>query len=361
MHCRRPPTAILNRYIIDSSKAEVTSLGEGNINDTFLVQTTDVSIVLQRINSHVFPEPQILIDNLHHLSSHLVAQTANDVQHWQETVLVPTIDGAPSVTDHDGFFWRALSYIHDSISVSNAQTALHAEQTGWALGHFHKRLVGLDATRIRPPLPGFHNLTHYLKQYQKTVIGSVNTQRISPDGQFCLNTIRDVTPTVFTLEQALAKGTIRRTTIHGDPKIANVLFHKENGLAISLIDLDTVGPGILQHDIGDCLRSVCNSGGEQSTPETAAFDLDLCKLTLQGYFSETGKLLTIIDKELIYDGIKTITFELGLRFFTDYLQGGIYFKCNNIEETLQKALVQFMLLRDIIAQQKDIRKLCSQL
>ncbi len=350
-----PPQEILYQFCSVSSIIEVTSLGQGNINDTFLVHTKNVSIVLQRINDQVFPDPEILIDNLQHLTSHLLSQPDSEAKRWQEAVLVPALDGSLSVHDSKGSLWRALSYIEESISFSNAETALQAEQTGWALGHFHKRLHGLDVKKMQLPLPGFHDLRNYLHQYK--LVNRKNINKKSLEIQYCLDTIRNEQKNAFALEKAIAKGIIRKTIIHGDPKMANVLFAKKSGFAISLIDLDTVGPGILQHDIGDCLRSVCNIAGEGSDPDTISFDLDLCEITLKGYFCEAGKLLTPIDRELIFDGIKAITFELGLRFFTDYLQGGIYFKCSNPEETLQKALVQFALLHDIIAKEKAIHKL----
>ncbi len=350
-----PPREILYQFCSASSIIEVTTLGQGNINDTFLVQTKKVSIVLQRINDQVFPDPTILIDNLQHLTNHLLSQPHSAARHWQEAVLIPALDGSLSVRDSKGSSWRALSYIEESISFSRVETAFQAEQTGWALGHFHKRLIGLDVKKMQFPLPGFHDLTNYLAQYEK--VSTETLKKSSPEIQYCLNTIRDAHKNALALEKALTKGIIRKKIIHGDPKIANVLFAKKSDLAISLIDLDTVGPGILQHDIGDCLRSVCNIAGEESNPATVSFDLDLCERTLKGYFQEAGKLLSSIDRELIYDGVKAITFELGLRFFTDYLQGGIYFKGSNPEETLQKALVQFALLHDIIAKEKAIHKL----
>jgi len=335
---------------------DVTSLGKGNINDTFLVHTREKSVVLQRINDQVFPNPQILINNLHILSNHLRSQPDPDAEQWKEAVLVPALDGSLSVQDNSSSIWRALSYIENSTSVSSARTAFQAEQTGWALGHFHKRLVNLDVRKMKIALPGFHNLSNYLAQYKNTEKKIPATN--SPEIQFCLNIIRKKQKSALALETAITKGIIRQKIIHGDPKIGNVLFDKESGLAISLIDLDTVGPGILQHDIGDCLRSVCNVAGEESEPGEISFDLDYCEMTLKGYFQEAGTLLTSVDREFIYDGIKAITFELGLRFFTDYLQGGLYFKCKTPEETLKKALVQFTLLQDIITKKKTIYTLC---
>jgi len=352
-----PPQEIISHFCADPSSVDINSLGEGNINDTFLLCTAERSIVLQRINATVFPDPNILINNLLHLSHHFSSLTDDTEQRWQDLTLIPSLNGAPSIRDKEGAVWRALSYIEGSVCFSRAETELQAEQTGWALGHFHKRIAGLDVAKIQIPLPGFHKLGNYLKQYDQ--LSSDKKVYNSAKITICLQSISDNKEDALFLEKTCSQESHNLQTIHGDPKIANVLFDKNSGLAISLIDLDTVGPGILQHDIGDCLRSVCNNGGEESKLDKVTFDLNLCKATLKGYFEASGSLLTSSDRELIYDGIKAITYELGLRFFMDYLQGGIYFKCNKPEDTLGKALVQFVLLQDIIAKEDTIRNLTT--
>ena len=355
MTLKRPPQEVIHSYSQDSASIEISSLGEGSINDTFLVRTKERSMVLQRINDTVFPNPDILINNLLHLSHHFTSRSDTTEQHWEDITLIPTLNGSPSVRDNEGAVWRALSYIEDSICFSRAETTFQAEQTGWALGHFHKRLTGLNVKKMEIPLPGFHDLGNYLKQYDRLNIDTdtKNSAQISS----CHKAITDNREDALYLEKTYSKSNQQLRIIHADPKIANVLFDIKNSLAISLIDLDTVGPGLLQHDIGDCLRSVCNSGGEEGKLDTVAFDLNLCEAALCGYFKASGTLLTLSDKEFIYDGIKAITYELGLRFFMDYLQGGIYFKCNAPEDTLEKALVQFTLLQDIIEKEDSIRSL----
>lgn len=359
MSVLQPPESIIYRFCSHPETAEVTTLGQGNINDTYLVRTKEKSIILQQINGRVFPDPQILIDNLHTLSQHLSSLSHPQKQRWEDAILLPALDGSFSVCDHKGAVWRALSYIGDSTCFSHAETRLQAEQTGWALGQFHKRLIGLDMEKIRIPLPGFHHLERYLQHYAQ--LKNEKKGSTSPEIQFCRYFIRENRERALILEQSVSRKRHPARIVHGDPKIANVLFDKKNGLAISLIDLDTVGPGLLQHDIGDCLRSVCNRSGEESELNKVTFDLDLCEATLEGYFETTEEFLTPGECELFYDGILAITYELGLRFFMDYLQGGHYFKCKTPEETLKKAQVQLTLLQDIIAKEVAIRTLIQQL
>ncbi len=354
-----PPQKIISRFFRDCSQVSVTPLGQGNINDTFLIRSIEQSIVLQRINKHVFPNPDILIKNLHQLNQHLSPQLSIQKQRWEDVTLVPAMDGALSVRDSESGVWRALSYIGDSVCFVQAKTELQAEQTGWALGHFHSKLDGLDPARMQIPLPGFHNLNNYLKQYD--YIQKNNKKNNSPEIQWCQAIIRENRKSALFLQNRLCERKSTTRIIHGDPKIANVLFDKESGLAVSLIDLDTVGPGFIQHDIGDCLRSVCNPAGEENGHNEVTFDLTLCENTLNGYAKAAKGLLTSYDAALIYDGIQAITYELGLRFFSDFLQGGIYFKCSKPEDILTKAMTQFTLLQDIKAKESAIRILTQQL
>ncbi len=131
------------------------------------------------------------------------------------------------------------------------------------------------------------------------------------------------------LEQARRAGVVTERIIHGDPKVNNVLLDAGTGRAVSLIDLDTVKPGLVQYDLGDCLRSGCNPLGEETTDlARVRFELAFCRAILQGYLSQAREFLTPGDYDCMYDAIRLIAFELGLRFFTDYLAGDIYFKAS---------------------------------
>ena len=63
----------------------------------------------------------------------------------------------------------------------------------------------------------------------------------------------------------------------------------------------------------------------------------------------------------LFDAIRLIAFELGLRFFTDYLAGNVYFKARHREHNLARALVQFRLTESIESQEKAIRAIIRDL
>jgi Ser/Thr protein kinase RdoA (MazF antagonist) len=164
------------------------------------------------------------------------------------------------------------------------------------------------------------------------------------------------------LERAKAAGVLPLRPIHGDPKVNNVLLDARSGEAIALVDLDTVKPGLVHYDIGDCLRSACNPLGEETlTPEKVGFDLQLCAALLEGYGAAAGAILSDADHAYLYDAIRLLSFELGLRFFSDHLAGNVYFHTVRPGHNLDRALVQFHLTASIEAQEQEIRALLAQL
>ena len=153
------------------------------------------------------------------------------------------------------------------------------------------------------------------------------------------------------LEVARAQGRLQLRPIHGDPKVNNFMMDVASGQAVGLVDLDTVKPGLVHYDLGDCLRSGGNRLGEETERwEAVDFDPDLGRALLQGYLDLAGDFLTAHDYTYLYDAIRLLAFELGLRFFTDYLAGNVYFKARHRDHNLARALVQFKLTGSIESQ-----------
>jgi len=172
----------------------------------------------------------------------------------------------------------------------------------------------------------------------------------------CLRFVGERGVCVHVLEDAKADGRLPLRPIHGDPKVNNIMIDTTTGQAISMVDLDTVKPGLVHYDIGDCLRSCCNPAGEETERwEAVRFEPDLCQAILRGYLSLTRDFLTKNDYEYLYSAIRLIAFELGVRFLTDYLEGNVYFKVRHREHNLARALVQFKLTQSIESQEGPIR------
>ena len=132
--------------------------------------------------------------------------------------------------------------------------------------------------------------------------------------------------------------------------------------AIGLIDLDTVKPGLVHYDIGDCVRSCCNPAGEETLClDDVSFDMELCEAILTGYLSVAGGFLSDRDLHYLPHCIRLIPLELGLRFLTDHLEGDVYFRCDRPGHNLQRALVQFQLTEAVEQQFNALELLVARL
>ena len=87
---------------------------------------------------------------------------------------------------------------------------------------------------------------------------------------------------------------------------------------LCLIDLDTVGPGLLAFELGDAWRSWCNRHGEDQ-PQ-AAFDLGILAASLDGYRAGIGRPLQDDERRALLLGLEWVSLELAVRFCTDALE-----------------------------------------
>lgn len=367
-HTLETLAAIAHQFTPDPVPLEIQPCGNGNINDTFLVtapSSTTTRFILQRINTQVFRQPQLVMQNMRTFTEHVRDRLACDPLRpgcrWQVPQVLLTKDGQDCWIDASGQFWRAISFIEDSETFDTIQDLDHAHEMGAALGRFHDLVSDLPPEKLVDTLTGFHITPSYLQIYD----GVLATQQRffpSPEVSYCLGFVDARRAFATILEDAKAQGKLPIRTMHGDPKVNNVMFDTATRVAISIIDLDTVKPGLVHYDIGDCLRSACNPLGEETHQwERVRFEPDLGEAILRGYLSASGSFLTPHDYDYLYDAIRLIAFELGLRFLTDYLAGNIYFKVKHPDHNLARALVQFKLTESIEAQAFPLRTLLQDL
>jgi Ser/Thr protein kinase RdoA (MazF antagonist) len=356
---------IAGKFLPDEQVTNVQPLGTGLINDSFLVSTASGrQAVLQRVNRHVFPHPERIMENLRVLADHVNTRIASRGQVTNSLRLpevLTTREDEDHVLDAGGGFWRALEYIKDSQTIETIANIRQAEEVGTALGRFHALIHDLDPARLHRTLPGFHDTPGYFARFLRA---SARPRRASASQELlhALSFAERRGSLTRVLEQARRERKLVTRPIHGDTKLNNFLFDRKTGKAVSLIDLDTVQPGMVHFDIGDCLRSCANPAGE-SPDDTAAvrLDLDICRVILKNYLAETRKFITRYDFEYIYDAIRLVPFELGLRFLTDHLEGDHYFKTDRAGQNLHRASVQFRLTWEIEENELPLKELVSNL
>lgn len=347
--------AIAREFNPDEAELKLVPLGNGLINDTYLVTNQSRQWVLQRINKQVFSEPWLLMENLATLTRHVGNKNKSaGLSRLQVPAVINTAQNKAYFTDAEGNYWRALQFIANSYSKEQCENLQDAGQIGWALGYFHALCSDPAPLLLHDTLPGFHIAPGYYKAYQQALVCAKQIQK-DEDYAFCVSFINAREALINVLEDAKQNGELTLRVIHGDPKVNNFLFDQQCSEVISLIDLDTVKPGLVHYDIGDCLRSACFNA------DTEAFDLSICEAVLKSYLNEVKHFFSEADYRYLYAAIHLIPLELGMRFFTDYLQGNQYFKVAYPTQNLSRAIQQFRLCSSIEQQQSSIEQLIQRL
>ena len=359
---------IARQFGVAGRLVTINPTGSGNINDTYLAifrtAFSEERIIIQRINKHVFKRPEAIMENMRAITEHVhpklerEADTADRI--WQLPRIIPVRQGGDFLIDDEGEYWRAITLIASAVSHDEAQGAEHAVEVGTVLGQFHRLLSDLDPAKLNNPLPGFHVTPLYLAQndeVSKTPAAQVRL-RASVEARRLRKFVEERRAFTGVLQQALEAGELQLRLIHGDPKVNNIMIDQFTGKGTSIIDLDTVGPGLIHYDFGDALRSICNRAGEEEQNlAEVVFDLDLCEAFCRGYMHCARDFLTPADRRYLFASIRLIAFELGLRFFEDHLNGNAYFKVRYPEQNLNRARVQFRLCESIEARERRIQEI----
>jgi len=358
-------SVLINKFSVTGRLVALQPFGNGNINDTFLAiyrnTFTETQVILQRVNRNVFPKPEAIMANMHAVTKHCHAKLEDDAAKgrddrvWQMPRIVRAKDGTDFVTDEGGEVWRVITRIMSAHAFDVAQGPEHAMECGAALGHFHYLISDMDPAEIVDPLPGFHVTSGYLAAYDATLRTPAAQELLksSMEAKRLAKFVEERRDLAVCLEKAQEKGELVKRMFHGDPKVNNIMIDDVTGKGTAMIDLDTVSPGLVHLDFGDALRSICNPAGEEETNlAKVVFDEDLC---------EAGAFLTDADRAYLYDAIRLLPFELGLRFFQDFLAGDVYFKTKTPGQNLNRARVQFRLCESVEARERSVRAALAKL
>jgi Ser/Thr protein kinase RdoA (MazF antagonist) len=354
---------VASRFLSSSRQAAIREFGNGNINKTYLVtpEGGGESFLLQRLNTRVFQQPDLVTGNISTVMRHLEKRAGPaSGRRWEIPHVLTTADGSDHWLADDGSYWRAQRFIGGSRTIDAVRNSEQAREVGYALGTFHALLSDLPPEALSDTLPGFHIAPEYLARYDRVARSSATL--LSSEVRWCIGCVEGHRDWVPVLERAREQGVLRVRAIHGDPKVNNILFDDVAGHAIGIVDLDTIKPGLVQHDIGDCLRSSCNPDGEEAERwQDVRFDPVLGKAVLEGYLAAARGFFEEADFELLPASVRLLAFELGLRFFADHLEGDVYFKVNRPGQNLARALVQLKLAESIHEHMDDLRGIVQSL
>ena len=328
--------------------------GNGHINDTFLLEGDGSSrgariqspaYILQRINRRVFAHPEEVAENVWKITRYLrqvIREVGGDPGRETLTV-IPAGDGKPYVRDRNGDVWRLTVFIRDSLSCEIADTPELFAAAGEAFGHFQYLLRDFDVSCLAETIPDFHNTPKRYQQFEEAVrkdaagrAGAVSEE---------IEVIRQRRPLCSYLTDRIRDGILRQSVTHNDTKLSNILFDRNTGRPLCVIDLDTVMPGLAAYDFGDSIRAGANHHPEdERNLDRVGFDIRLYEAYARGFLRAAGAVFGGEELRSLAWGARIITLEQAVRFLTDYLEGDTYYRTDREGQNLDRARVQLKLL-----------------
>ncbi len=330
----------------DVTDVEIAPYGGGHINSTYIVNS-EPKYILQKINVHVFPFPDELMRNIELVTEHITAkltEAGEDASRGAYRV-VKALDGKNYVKTDDGDYYRIITFI-DAVSHDNIKESSELYRAAKVYGKFQRMLSDFDADKLFEVIPMFHDTPNRMKNLLKAIEEnkSGRLDSVREDVEFALS-YKD---RISAIVDGIADGSIPLRVTHNDTKLNNFLFDKDTDECLCLIDLDTVMPGSLLYDFGDALRLGASSAAEDETDLSKVnFCIEPFTQFTKGLIEALGKDMTKREVELLPYSELLMTFEVGIRFLTDYLDGDVYFKTAYPEHNIDRARNQFKLVRDI--------------
>ncbi|MDF3056871.1 MAG: aminoglycoside phosphotransferase [Rariglobus sp.] len=330
--------------------------GSGHINDTFAVTVsqagTPVRYLLQRINHRIFTDVPALMDNIVRVTAHQQARLSvsgtSDASRRALSV-IPARDGRPYVRDEQGAWWRAYLFIERALTYDRIESTVQARTAAQAFGEFQRLLADLPGARLHETIPSFHDTPRRYATFEAAAQADIagRAAACADDLAFA----RSRAPLARKLTDLLAAGLVPERVTHNDTKLNNVMLDNVTGEGVCVIDLDTIMPGLSLYDFGDMVRSATNAAAEDErdlslvTARPAIF-----AALAEGFLTGAGPSLNDVERAHLVAAGEVMTYEVGLRFLTDHLQGDTYFKIKRPNHNLDRARNQFALLRSLESQ-----------
>lgn len=343
---------IVSRFDVSGTVTDITPLGAGLINDTYLVKTSEADqpdYVLQRINHHVFPDVDMVMRNIAAVTGHirhkLEEQGADDIDRRVLTFIHLKEDPQRLYTEVDGNYWRLMIFIPHTVT-KQAVDPESSRAAGLAFGNFQAMLADL-AVPLGETIKDFHNMEFRLSQLREVVKADPMGRVAEPEVQAMLREIERRAVDMCKAERMGREDILPKRVCHCDTKVNNMLFD-EHDQVLCVIDLDTVMPNFIFSDYGDFLRTGANAVAEDCPDmERVAFRMDIFRAFTEGYLQSAGSFLLPVEVENLPYATALFPYMQCVRFLWDYLSGDKYWKCQYPTHNFVRANNQFHLLLSI--------------
>ncbi|MBQ2785570.1 MAG: aminoglycoside phosphotransferase family protein [Oscillospiraceae bacterium] len=332
-------------FCINGTYLGYETIQVGNVNKTYRVSVlTEEGIakhfLVQNVNTYVFKNPIQVMENIDKVTEHIRTKQPDKVGlHFHHTA-----DRKNYIVDGSNF-WRMTNYIPSTTHsvVKDLEIVCNA---GCAFGEFQMQLSDFDSSQLHETISGFHNTKQRYEKLSQTVFedpcGKVSEVREELDYLF---SVRDLACRLTDMQE---RGELPLRVTHNDTKINNVLFDKDTHVALVVIDLDTVMPGLVGHDFGDAIRFAANFTEEDCLEyERVGINMEVFRAFTEGFLRKTAHMLTKKEIDTLALSCFVLTVELAVRFLDDYIQGSPYFKINYPEHNLVRTRCQIALAKDM--------------
>ena len=351
-------------FMLDGEIKSFDVISNGNINTTYDVTITsggaDKRYVFQKLNIFVFKSPKKIMQNIENITSHISdkleaeGKSRDGVMHFAHTA-----SGKNYFMDEQGF-WRISEYVPNTETFNTCDDLDRLRSAGKAFGEFQTMLSDFDATSLYETIPNFHNtrsrIAVFMRHVNEDPCGRVDEVKEE------IEKIKSFKSMAVRLNELVDSQELPLRVTHNDTKINNVLFDKTTGEAKTVIDLDTVMPGLVAHDFGDAVRFAANTAAEDEPDlSKVSLDIDRFRAFAEGFIPEISSALTSIEIKTMALGALTMTVELAVRFLDDYISGDQYFKTLYRGHNLVRARCQLRLAEDMLDRMGEMNKIISEI
>lgn len=331
----------LEAFGLNPEDCVVAPFGSGHINKTFKVTASySQHFVLQQINTAVFKNPNLILENWLKARQHL-SHFAPSYKFLEYKAL---LNGKWLFEDSDGTIWRMLNFVDQSITKETVEKAAQARLTAKAFARFSTLLQGADVHSFNVILPRFHDLSFRQQQFDQA-LGSASAERLLQANETILqlNANRWLTTYFEKISPILP---IR--IVHMDAKISNVLFNNTLDDVSCIIDLDTMMPGTILSDVGDMIRSmVCEAAEDENDLSKIQVRTDILQAIIESYSGEIADIQAVEKENLAFGGIMLVYMQ-ALRFVTDFLENDHYYSIKYPSHNLVRGQNQCNLLQKLL-------------
>lgn len=350
---------VLGRFDIWGTLVSLEPFGDGHINDTFAVTTDRISklgrFILQRLSPVAFKHPELVMENVVNVTEYLhgvIAARGGDPDRGTLT-LIPLKDGSWYTLDDEGGCWRMYLMISDSVTHQLPENEHIFREAGRAFGQFQSALDAFPAATLHETIPNFHNTVNRVENFRIALDRNASGRRDQATEEIAFVLAR--AERAGALLAQLDAGRLPLRVTHNDTKLNNVLLEKGTDKALCVIDLDTVMPGLSAYDFGDAIRFGANTAAEDERDLSKVhFSVPMFRAYSEGYLAEAGSMFSAAELESLALGAWMMTFECGMRFLTDFLDGDVYFHTAYADHNLVRARTQFALLAEMEQHEQEM-------